>query len=223
MTAPELVSKCPISLVYRALTGVQPRRSGRDKWRGPAPWRGGRNPGAIALDDSRGVWFDHVTGVGGGVLDLVQQVRRISRAHAVRFLANLAGVALEDRLPTRTQAWALAGRRRAAESTAEDIDHWRGALIPELDRDKLAAIDAGNDDALERAASLQHRLTTGPPADIVREYIRMLRDDPAELGRLIEAGRTQALEAEVLTAQLVLMLARPAVHIPNRSRADTHA
>lgn len=94
-----MLSQIRISDVYNALTGAVPRRTGRDTWRGPAPWRGGESPQSVSGDDGRGVWHDFVTNDGGGVLDLVQRIRGGNRADALRWTADLAGVALDDHRP----------------------------------------------------------------------------------------------------------------------------
>lgn len=207
MTAAEVLSRVRISGVYQVLTGIRPRRTGRDTWRGPATWRGGDHPGAVALDDQRGCWYDHVTGTGGGVLDLVQRANGLSRTDALQYLAQAAGAVLDDRRASREQRRAIAAQRGAAEKAAEDIERWRDALILELDRRKLVAVETGEDEALTRAACLQYRLTNGQPEVIVREYLHARRTDPAEVARFIAAGREHQAESRRIASQVVLLLA----------------
>jgi len=91
----DVVSAVRISDVYRAACSADPRRAGRDAWRALATWRngGGFN---VALDDSRGVFHDFVTDQGGGVLALVQTARGCSKADALRWLADFAGVCMAN-------------------------------------------------------------------------------------------------------------------------------
>jgi len=91
----DLLSHVRISDVYRVLTGAEPRQTGANRWRARAIWRGG-NGWNVSLNDSRGGWKDFVTSDRGGVLDLVVRVRGGSRADGLRWLADYAGVALED-------------------------------------------------------------------------------------------------------------------------------
>src|SRR5262249_44070128 len=108
MTAPDIISATRIGDVWGALGGGELRNG-----RGRAWWRGGDGFN-ISLSDTKGVWYDHVTGDGGGVLDLVQNVRGGTRREALRWLADYAGVPLDNR-PLRGQELAeYAQRRRAA-------------------------------------------------------------------------------------------------------------
>ena len=140
----QVLSGVRISQVYRALTGMEPRRSGRDTWRGPAPWRGGDSADSVSGDDTRGVWHDFGTDEGGGVLDLVVRIRGGSRADALRFVADLAGIPLEP-MPA-----ADLERQRAArleiERLRRDARYWRRAAVDMaegiLDQAKAALFDA---------------------------------------------------------------------------------
>lgn len=42
--------------------------------------------GSIAVDCEKGVWFDHETNVGGGVLDLIKKKRGLTGAEAIDWL-----------------------------------------------------------------------------------------------------------------------------------------
>jgi hypothetical protein len=96
MTAADIVGQVRISDVYCALTAVEPRRAGADRWRAPAVWRGGDGL-SVSGDDSRGVWYDHVTQDHGGVIDLVVRAHGGTRQDALKWCANLVGVPLVDR------------------------------------------------------------------------------------------------------------------------------
>ena len=98
MTVTAILKSVRISDVWRALGGPEPVRG-----RACAFYRDGDNPQAVALDDEKGCWYDHRDNVGGGVLDLVQQVQGGSRADALRFAANVAGIAVDGRPPDPDQ------------------------------------------------------------------------------------------------------------------------
>ena len=75
-----------ISEVWAALGGgpLQHNR-GRAWWRDGDGWN-------ISLDDSKGCFYDHARGAGGGVLGLIQLVRGGSRAEAIEWFKAFAGV-----------------------------------------------------------------------------------------------------------------------------------
>jgi hypothetical protein len=96
--------------------------------------------------------------------------------------------------------------RELADSVVPDIAFWRGAILDELNTAKLDAADAGDDETLQSSASLCNVLENGTPAVIAREFVAHLRRDPAEVARLIEAGKAQERAARWLTAAIVLKL-----------------
>ncbi|MGA3099089.1 MAG: hypothetical protein ABSF25_21745 [Bryobacteraceae bacterium] len=135
----DVLSRVRISEVYTALTGITPRRAGPETWRAAATWRNGDGLN-VSGDDARGVWHDFKTDEGGGVLDLVQRVRGCSRADALRWCADLAGVPLEDKplAPEDRERWAA--ERRELERDLPDARCWRRAAVglgeETLDREK---------------------------------------------------------------------------------------
>jgi hypothetical protein len=82
----------------------------RTKRRAIANWRDGKNF-SISLNDDKNVYHDFVTGEGGGVVSFVQLVRGCDRKEAVRWLADYAGVALQEMTPAERRDW---GRRIGA-------------------------------------------------------------------------------------------------------------
>lgn len=119
----DVLSRVKISEIYQALGGPRPR--GR---RGPAFWRGGDGLN-VSMDDKRGVWHDFKTDEGGGVLALVQRVRGGNRADALRCVAELAGVPL-DNTPVSAEdraRWAL--KRRDLEITLPTARYWQRAAV----------------------------------------------------------------------------------------------
>jgi hypothetical protein len=117
-----------ISQVYRALGGPELRRSGHDRYRGQAWWRGGDGL-SISLDDTRGVWYDHRDGEGGGILDLVIHVHGGARADALHFVAGVAGVVLDDAPLSAPERARWATERREIERHLPTARLWlRSAL-----------------------------------------------------------------------------------------------
>ena len=118
------------------------------------------------------MWFDHRDGIGGGKLDLIQHVRGGSRGEAVRWLAHRLGLPLDDSPLSPVERRRYAQQRCAAITTGAEVEYWRDALIPELNAQKIAAVEAGDDEALRRAASFCNLLENGSPTDLVRAFIR---------------------------------------------------
>jgi hypothetical protein len=189
----EILSRVLISEVYRALCSIQPRRTGPHSFRVPAIWRGGDGPN-VSLDDLRGVWHDFVSGQGGGVLDLIIQVRGGSRADALRWAADFSGVPL--------QAWPMspAHRERQAQEQreAEDLRQWAvrfaaaATQLAEMALEDLRATDP------ERAVytSLLRRLAVSTAA----EYQAWWQHDQVMTAGLVHAGR----ERELRLARMIL-------------------
>jgi hypothetical protein len=84
------------------------------------------------LNDSKAAWFDFRDNVGGGVLDLIRRVRGCGRGDALRWLAELNGITLDDRplSPAERREYA---RQRAE---ASELAAWRGRLVDALKRER---------------------------------------------------------------------------------------
>ena len=193
----------PILEVWRALGGPEPQRG-----RAPAFWRNGDNPQSVTLSNEKGCWYDHRDNEGGGVIDLVQRARGCNRAVALTWLEGEGF--LEPRTLTREQRTEHARRRDKASSAALDIARWRDALTLELNARKLAALEVWDEEALACAASLCRMLENGPSEAIVRKFIRQRANDPSDVARLIVASQERDLDAQRITAEVVLLLARVA-------------
>ncbi len=139
-TAGDILSRVRISAVWAALGGGELRHG-----RGRAFWREGADGWSISLDDARGVWFDHRDGAGGGILDLIALSRAGTRADALRWCADLAGVPMEDTPLSAADRARWAAERRAAERHLPAALLWRRAAIALgeeiLDRLKLGLFD----------------------------------------------------------------------------------
>ncbi len=169
----QVLSQVRISEVYRALTGIEPRRTGRDTWRGPAPWRGGDSPESVSGDDTRGVWHDFVTDEGGGLLDLVVQIRGGNRADALRFVADMAGIPLEPMAAADLERWKA--ERLELERLIRDARYWRRA-------------------AVDMAEGILHRLKTALfDPTLPRPDVSEIRSMTDMLARLQGAGDTMLL------------------------------
>jgi hypothetical protein len=209
MTASEVCSLRPISEVFVELGGSPPRHG-----RARAFYRDGDNQQAVSFDDSKGCWYDHRDGKGGGVLDLVQRVRGGSRAEALRHLAELSGVTLEDRPTTAAERRGFAKRARDADVYTQRVMDWASGLLSETEgtvaRETAEALSAGIDPTamLARLHQLAHRLRSGTAHDLVGEYGRALAADEAEVARLQAVGRDDREDAERVTWAVVDILAR---------------
>ena len=124
-----------ITEVYVSATG-QPLRFGRGK----ATWRTGANGYNVSFNDEKGVYFDHVTGTGGGVLALIELAQNCSRKDALQWLADFTGIQLQTTTPAQQQNFAR--RRAAIESQAADLCIWV--------EDRLIRMTEERDDALDR-------------------------------------------------------------------------
>lgn len=172
--------------------------------RGQAFWRDGDGY-SVAVNAAKGTWYDHRDGCGGGVLALVETALGCDRRAALQWLE--AEGFIEPRTLTHEQRLEHAQRRGTASTVALDIAHWRSALTSELNARKLAAAQADDDEALGGAARLCNVLENGSAEKIVQEFIRHRANDPAGVARLLATGRARDLEAQRITAEVVLLLA----------------
>ena len=165
----------PIRQVWSALGG--PPLSGN---RGKAFWRDGDGYN-IALNDNKGAWFDFVTGVGGGVIDLVCVVHDDpSRAAAVRWLDDRFGnVAPPDHLtPEERKAKAKAEKKQR-----EEVQRWRDGCILRLEAMQRAGLYAEDWEKVGHAAKRLHRLRTATTAQLTEWFLaqpeRQRKEDTA--------------------------------------------
>ena len=134
--AGELVAQVRISRVWAALGGCPLHGQ-----RGQAFWRSGDGFN-VALDEDRGVWCDHARGEGGGILDLIQHARGSSRQDALCWLADFAGVRLQDRPWNDGESGKHARRLAIAEREACAVVAWRDGLVGVLEESRDAAFRA---------------------------------------------------------------------------------
>jgi hypothetical protein len=202
--ATEVVERVRISEVWSALGGGPLRRG-----RGQAFWRDGDGYNA-SLNDEKGVWHDFVTGDGGGVLDLVQHVRGGSRSDALHFVADLAGVPLNDTPLSRRQKREYAADRKQAESLAQQCAWWVRASIHEFERIKAQANKDGDFHSLCWSSRELYRMQQAVPSALMGRFLGALRDSPENTVVLVDAGREDEQNAYAVTAIIVAMLATAA-------------
>jgi hypothetical protein len=171
---------------------------GRAFWRDGDGWN-------VALDLKRGLWYDHVHDVGGGVLALVQTARNCDRRAALVWLEEEGFV--ERRTFSRKEQREYARRRDLVARATRQIRYWRAALAEGLNARKMSAADIGDFEELERTARLCHLLENGSPESVAWEFIKQHRADPAGTTILIETGRQSEMEWRRITAVVVLMIA----------------
>lgn len=194
--ASDVVAKVRISELYRALTGAEPRRTGTDRWRAVAEWRGG-NGFNVSLDDERGLWHDFVTGAGGGVLDLIVLVRGGTRQEALRWAADFIGCPLDDRpIPAFDRArWVR--QQRQIERELPNAERWRRAAVAMgeeiLSRLKEALWDPKlpqpHIDDIPNWTTRVARWQRLEGAALVGEYLWWVRHQPNWAAALVNAAR----------------------------------
>lgn len=118
----EVLASVVITEVFRGLGGDLRHRRGRAFWRDG----GGLN---VSLDDNRGVWHDFVTNEGGGVLDLVVRARGGTRRDALHWVAEFAGVPLEDKALSSAERAEWAKERRELEQNLPDARYWQRSAV----------------------------------------------------------------------------------------------
>ncbi len=187
----DIISAVKISDVYRALGGGELHHE-----RGRAFWRDGQGFN-VSLNDKRGVWHDFATGDGGGVLDLVQRARGTTKADALRWLADFAGVPLKDRAWSPQERARFAQERTVFERDLAEARDWRraGMMLCEeaLDLLKSALFDptAGRVDTgeLMDVERLLARLRSAGDAGLVDEYREWRTARPKITAAMIWAAR----------------------------------
>jgi hypothetical protein len=199
-SVPDIIAATTITEVWRALGGDPPKHD-----RARAFYRNGDGQ-SVALDDHMNAYYDFRDGTGGGILHLIQRVKGGTRSDALKWLSEFTGIPL-DGAQTATQRAEYVRRRERARQKAQDVEHWRKALVIQLNAEKLAAADAENDDALERAASLCNLLENGTPEQVIREFNLHQACDPPGVARLIADGAEHQREAERVTWNVVVLIA----------------
>jgi hypothetical protein len=153
----------PIVDVWYRLGGEPLRQSGA-QFRGRAFWRDG-DGWNVSVEAGKGVWKDFAANHGGGVLDLVVQVRGGSRAEAAQWL----GLTSESVEMSERRRWAA--RRARAERIGQGADDWRSGLLELLEEAKAEAFRSGDMGTLELAASALYRAQRASSATIIEMFL----------------------------------------------------
>jgi hypothetical protein len=195
--AAHVVSAVRISDIYQALTGVTPKRIGRDRYRGPAPWRDG-NGLNVAMDDSKNVFHDFVDDSGGGVLDLVVRVQGGSRADALRWVADCAGISVDDRPLSSADRQRWARERAQVELIRAEAAYFADAAALMADW----ALDGLSSEDPERAVhtAILARLRISAEA----EYRAWLEHKPTWAAALVQAGRERSRRLQIALARWIV-------------------
>jgi hypothetical protein len=197
-TAADVLAAVRISDVYLALSGIATKHH-----RGVAVWRGGEG-WSVSLSDAKGVWFDHAAGEGGGILDLVMRVRGCDGAAALRWVADLIGVHLDDRPLSPADRAHYARERRALERDLPIALLWMRAAChiaqQVVDELKAALFDPVSPDlsVIPELQSIERKLAcwrTSSGAAIVAEYRAFLVAAPRLCAGMVKAAwRRRQLE-----------------------------
>jgi hypothetical protein len=173
----EILSLVSITQVWSLLGGGELRRK-----RGRAWWRNG-DGWSVSVDDRRGCWYDHRDGIGGGVLDLIVKVRGGSHADALRWLAAVVGVPVDDRPLSYKdrQRWAL--EREQTQRIRSEATYFADAAteLAELELEELSQ----SDPARFGPTAFLSRLRLCPEA----EYCAWLESHPQLAAGLVHAGQ----------------------------------
>ncbi len=185
MTATELVASVPISTVWTLLGGGELRHG-----RGQAHWRDGDGY-SVALNDEKGIWFDHRDAIGGGVLDLVVRVKGGSRKDALTWLAAMNGVAISG---SRNRS-ARADRR--ARSIAREAYYF--AITTTVMTEEAKESTEPFSDQWAGYSSLLHRLRISA----VAEYRLWRKHSPKMAAALVHAGRQRQRRLNTMLARFI--------------------
>jgi hypothetical protein len=200
-----VLSPVEVAIYYAAR--VPDLRQRGMRWRGRCPIHRGKNDN-FSVDSQTGLWHCWSScGRGGDIIALEIELTGVSWRDAVEEIERIIGRALLDRPASRAQRRVFAEHRDAASAETERIMLWRDASILELNVQKIAAVETGDDETLSRVAWLCNTLENGSPADVVREFIRHQANDPAKVEHLIAAGLERDIESKRIAAQVVLLLA----------------
>jgi hypothetical protein len=174
MIASDIIGRARISDLVAALGGGPIRRGRVKAW-----WRNGDGFN-VALDDSKGTWFDHARGEGGGILDLIRAARSCSRADALGWLADYLGMPLQQTTPKMRLDW----QQERAEALAAQFWGSAAAAFAETALEELHSEDP------ERSVhSRLLRIVRDGGAALVEEYCEWQSAAPELTAAMVKAGR----------------------------------
>ncbi len=209
MTGADVLDRLDITEVWSALGGPNLR------WgRGRAFWRETRDYN-VSIDRAKKTWYDHARSEGGGVLDLVCHVAGGTRADALRWCAELAGVQLDNDAPRdpagmfdpeAAQAW----RRTLLANVERWLDYYSARLWDGPDPDRGPDPD---DDPPQWLQDRVRDLTAGRTAlrdctlrQLGEVYLADRTASPHGAARLVRAGMDELDNAAFWTTVCVRLL-----------------
>ena len=209
----DILSSLKITAVYQALTGITPRHTGRNSARAPAAWRGGDGQ-SVAMDDSRGVWHDFAANAGGGILDLIVQVRGGNRADALRWAAEFTGIPLDNRSLSPAERYRWAQHRRLMEQELPKARYWRRAAIT-MSEELLVVLKAPllsglsdriDFDGIRETTRLLATLRCIDGSQLVTEFHSWMKSHPELTSAMIQAAQMrETVERRAVQAFLLEM------------------
>ncbi len=210
----QILSQVRISEVWCALGGCELHRG-----RGRAFWRGGDNPDAVSVNDSKNAFYDHVDGHGGGVLDLVSLVRGGSRQDALKWLADYLGVPLDDKPLSPEDRARWAAERRELERDLPGARYWRRAAVTlseeSLDWEKSRLFDSTDRpadlDAIRNITAMLGRLKALGDTALVAEYRWWCERHPCMAAAMVRWAR-QREELDAIAVSRFVGLPMSAAH-----------
>lgn len=194
MTVNDLIVRTQMTEVWVALGGGDPRRG-----RGRAFWRGGYGYN-VSINADKGAWFDHVTGEGGGILDLILLVRDCSRQDALKWLADYYNLPLDNHQVTPEE------RQERAAQRERDLDDGRAAgyfsiaaaALAEESLEQMAAFD------LRRKLLTDVMRTCQTESGLLSEFRAWRQAEPDLTTALVAAGMAAERRAQVNAAQVLM-------------------
>src|ERR1017187_9972046 len=209
-SASEILGRVRIIEVWRAPGGGElPHGRGRAFWREGDGYN-------VSLNDAKSTWFDHAAAEGGGLLALIQRVRGVTPADALRWCADLAGIALDSTPLSAADGARWAAERLEIERHLPAALHWRRAAVNRVEG-VLMYLKAGLfDPTVEQPAPGEiaewtrdlARLNALTGAALVQTYRAAMKREPESTAGMVR--RARQMERAEVRALLQLMSMTPA-------------
>jgi hypothetical protein len=174
---------------------VRLRKAG-SRYTGLCPFHAESTP-SFSVNPSRQRWHCFGCGTGGDVFDFVSRIEGVGFVEARRGLAELAGIAVDDRPLTPAERAAWAAEQRALERELPAARLWRQSAIcigyELLTLLKAAVFDptVNLDPEVGEIAEWERRLArwrTIEGAHLVGEYRKYRQKNPEITGAMVQAG-----------------------------------
>ena len=183
----------PIADAWLALGGESLRGK-----RGKAFWRDGDGYN-IALDTTKGTWFDHRDGRGGGVLGLVETALGCTRSAALQWLETNCGLD-----PLRQIS---PDQRRNYRQERDDSEHF-GIAAKALAEHMLDRLDACNPERVDYTRLI--RIVRAGGTALIEEFGTWLESDHDLTRAMVRAGESSIARMQRRLAFFLLEVANAA-------------